>query len=211
MRKAFQDQLLQCNSSLTGKEWQYYLDLPNNNRLAIVQRELQCFSQPKRRRGGERDSRPFPSVGMLASRIGPPTFLGWQRFFSSLSEAREALAHVSEGEKKTKGLDRNRVSLILVPTPSHCDTGRNSEAELRHRQPGGCRGGPPSVVRHALPHRASDPPPWLVHRAQEHPRPRQGCRGTARQQPHSVSKRVHPVLNLMFFSCGFISKKREFL
>ena len=51
MRKASQDQLLQCNSSLTGKEWQDYLDLPNNNRLAIVQRELQCFSQPKRRRG----------------------------------------------------------------------------------------------------------------------------------------------------------------
>ena len=149
--------------------------------------------------GGERDSRPFPSVGMLASRLGPPTFLGWQRFFSSLSEAREALAHVSEGEKKTKGLDRNRVSLILLPTSPRCDTGRNSEAELRHRQPGGCRGGPPSVVRHALPHRAADRPPWLVHRAQEHPRPRQGCRGTARQQPHSVSKRVHPVLNLMFF------------
>merc|ERR1712181_125845 len=53
--------------------------------------------------------------GMLASRILNPSLgCSWPRFASSAAEARDALAHVSEGEKKTKGLDRNRDGTIRL-------------------------------------------------------------------------------------------------
>jgi len=67
---------------------------------------------------------------MLASRILAPTFgFSVPRFFSSAAEVREALDHVSEGEKKTKGLDRNRDGTIrlnfAIVSPK--------EAEVVHR------------------------------------------------------------------------------
>ena len=92
-----------------------------NCSLALFQLELHCCIQAdKRRVGGVWASRfkgtvDPPPLGMLASRILTPSLGCWSRFFSSASEARDALAHVSEGEKKPKGLDRNRVSLVHLP------------------------------------------------------------------------------------------------
>merc|ERR1711936_673908 len=57
---------------------------------------------------GQQQIRGTVGLEMLVSRILAPTFASCPRFFSSASEARDALDHVSEGEKKTKGLDRNR-------------------------------------------------------------------------------------------------------
>ena len=107
-------------------------------------------------------------LGMLASRILNPSLgCSWPRFFSSAAEARDALAHVSEGEKKTKGLDRNRVRLVPPPDPL-CPAGRDDPAQLCHRQPNRGRGGPQAAVRHLLSHRAVDQPPWTVQRAEQH-------------------------------------------
>merc|ERR1711971_547823 len=54
-------------------------------------------------------------MGQLASRILNPSLgCSWPRFASSAAEARDALAHVSEGEKKRKGLDRNRDGTIRL-------------------------------------------------------------------------------------------------
>ena len=96
-----------------------------NCSLALFQLELHCCIQADKRRVGgvwaeeqlllQRNSWPTPPLGMLASRILTPSLGCWPRFFSSASEARDALAHVSEGEKKPKGLDRNRVSLVHLP------------------------------------------------------------------------------------------------
>lgn len=114
------------------------------------------------------DQRGTVGLEMLASRILTPSFGCWPaRFFASASESRDALAHVSEGEKKTKGLDRNRVRLVPPPDPP-CPAGRDDPAELCDRQPDGGGGGPPAAVRLLLPHRAPDQPPWPVHRVEQH-------------------------------------------
>ena len=107
---------------------------------------------------------------MLASRILAPTFgFSAPRFFSSAAEVREALDHVSEGEKKTKGLDRNRVRLVPPsPDPHPVFAGRDNPAELCHREPQGGGSGAQAVVRHLLPHRALDQPAWTVQRVEQH-------------------------------------------
>jgi len=78
---------------------------------------------------GQQRIRGTVGLEMLVSRILAPTFASCPRFFSSASEARDALDHVSEGEKKTKGLDRNRDGTIrlnfAIVSPK--------EAEVVHR------------------------------------------------------------------------------
>merc|ERR1711990_71139 len=77
----------------------------------------------------QRQIRGTVGLEMLASRLLTPSFGCWPRFFASASEARDALAHVSEGEKKTKGLDRNRDGTIRLNFAIVSPT----EAEVVHR------------------------------------------------------------------------------
>merc|ERR1711990_1041659 len=77
----------------------------------------------------QRQIRGTVGLEMLASRILTPSFGCWPRFFASASEARDALAHVSEGEKKRKGLDRNRDGTIRLNFAIVSPT----EAEVVHR------------------------------------------------------------------------------
>merc|ERR1712181_152801 len=83
--------------------------------------------------GSAQQMRGTVGVGLkmqLASRILNPSLgCSWPRFASSAAEARDALAHVSEGEKKTKGLDRNRDGTIRLNFAIVSPT----EAEVVHR------------------------------------------------------------------------------
>ena len=111
-----------CSKGEEKKIWVKSWIGPNSRLALSQQQELHCCSEARGQSespwgAGQQQIRESVGLEMLVSRILAPTFAACPRFFSSASEARDALDHVSEGEKKTKGLDRNRVRLVPPPYP----------------------------------------------------------------------------------------------